>query len=157
VNGHNRLPHILTGFPAAASAFVAALENNRQKIAREAGLTGSELRALFYVARVVSTTPKELALHLEMTTGAVTAISRRLVDIDLLHRVDHPEDRRSLYLELTNHGHNIMVQLHGDFKKMLAASTSSLNADELELFTVGLSSVATEVKQHSGQPAAIAM
>ena len=142
-----RPSHALTGFPAAASRFVSALEANRHRIARDAGLTGSELRALFHIARVVSITPKDLAVYLGMTTGAVTAISRGLVEADYVHRVDHPEDRRSLYLELTPRGHEVMRSLHYDFDEMLAASTSSLTPVQLDAFTAALVSVSDEVRE----------
>ena len=87
--------HMLSGSPAAATEFVSALDSNRRKIAEDAGLTATELRAIFHVAQVVSITPKDLAAYLGMTTGAVTAIARSLVDADLLTRVDHPGDRRN--------------------------------------------------------------
>lgn len=138
--------HTLAGFPDAATAFVSALEANRRGIAERAGLTATELRALFHVAQVVSITPKGLAAYLGMTTGAVTAISRRLVEIDLLHRIDHPADRRSVYLELSPHGHEVMTEIHHDFRSMLADSTGRLSADELERFTSALRSVAGEVR-----------
>ncbi|PXA72077.1 MarR family winged helix-turn-helix transcriptional regulator [Cryobacterium arcticum] len=140
------LAHTLTGFPAAATAFVSALDANRQRIAEDAGVSATELRALFRVARSVSIMPKELADYLGLTTGAVTAIARRLVGADLLHRVDHPGDRRSLYLELTPHGHDVMGGIHHDFSEMLAASTTSLDAEQLAAFTDALTSVAAEVR-----------
>ncbi|WP_309616004.1 MarR family transcriptional regulator [Salinibacterium sp.] len=146
-----RTSHILTGFAASASAFVNALDGNRLRIAREAGVNGTELRALFRVARVVSVTPKDLAAHLGMTTGAITAISRRLVDMGLVDRVDHPDDRRSLYLELSPKGNEVMESIHREFTAMLSASTSSLNARQLADFTAALESVATEVRERSGQ------
>ncbi len=141
-----RPTHTLTGFAASATAFVSALEGNRHRIAERAGVTGTELRALFRVAQSVSMTPKELAAYLRMTTGAITAISRRLVDAGLLHRVDHPDDRRSLYLELTPLGHEVMGGIHRDFDAMLSASTSSLSPAELESFSAALASVAAEVR-----------
>ena len=146
------LAHVLTGFPAAATAFVSALDANRQRIADAAGVSATELRALFRVARTVSITPKDLAAHLGMTTGAITAIARRLVDSDLLQRVDHPGDRRSLYLELTPHGHEVMSGIHRDFSEMLAASTTSLDADQLAAFTEALTSVAAEVRTRTARP-----
>jgi DNA-binding MarR family transcriptional regulator len=138
--------HILTGFPAAASAFVSALENNRLQIARDLGITPTELRTLFFIGREVSTTPKALAAYLGMTTGAVTAISQKLVDGKHLHRVAHPGDRRSLYLELTPFGHEALHRIHQEFNSMLSASTSHLTPTQLEAFTDALSSVAIEVR-----------
>ena len=144
--------HTLTGFPDAATAFVSALEENRRRIAEAAGLTATELRAIFHVAKVVSITPKDLATYLGMTTGAVTAIARKLVESDLLHRIDHPADRRSLYLELSPHGHEVMSEIHGDFKGMLADSTGGLTPDELEAFTAALRSVSDEVRTRLQRP-----
>jgi len=144
-------PHTLSGFPAAASEFVSALDSNRRRIAERAGVSGTELRALFRIARMVSMTPKDLATYLGMTTGAVTAISRRLVDMGLLHRIDHPGDRRSLYLELTPHGHDVMGEIHREFNDMLSASTAALDAAQLEAFTAALTSVAAEVRVRSAQ------
>ena len=146
------LAHTLTGFPAAATSFVSALDANRQRIAQDAGVSATELRALFRVGRSVSITPKDLANHLSMTTGAITAIARRLVEADLLHRVDHPDDRRSLYLELTPHGHDVMSGIHQDFSEMLAACAISLTAKQLTAFTEALTSVASEVGTWSARP-----
>lgn len=146
------LAHTLTGFPAAATLLVSAFDANRQRIAQDSGVSGTELRALFRVGRSMSITPKDLAHHLGMTTGAITAIARRLVDANLLHRVDHPGDRRSLYLELTQHGHDVMSGIHRDFSKMLAACTTSLTAMQLTAFTEALTSVAAEVRTRSARP-----
>jgi DNA-binding MarR family transcriptional regulator len=141
--------HVLTGFPAAASAFVSALEYNRLRIARDLGVTPTELRTLFFIGREMSTTPKGLASYLGMTTGAVTAISQKLVESDLLHRIAHPDDRRSLYLELTPHGHAVMRSIHDEFNSMLSASTTALSPAELDAFTSALATVASEVRTRS--------
>ncbi|QWT24224.1 MarR family transcriptional regulator [Subtercola sp. PAMC28395] len=139
-------PHTLSGFPKAATDFVSALEANRLRIARDAGVSATELRALFRIAQAVSLTPKDLASHLGMTTGAVTAISRRLVDLGLVHRVDHPDDRRSLYLELSASGHDLMTQIHRSFNEMLAASAGHLDSEQLSDFTAALESVTAEIR-----------
>jgi len=149
MNAPDRPAHTLQGFPAAATEFVSALDANRRRIAADVGLNATELRALFHVARTVSITPKQLADYLGMTTGAVTAISRHLVDIDLLHRMDHPDDRRSLYLELTPRGHEVMSGIHSEFNRMIAESTSSLTPRQLDDFSSTLRSVAEEVRKRT--------
>jgi DNA-binding MarR family transcriptional regulator len=77
------------------------MEHNRNRVAAQNSLTCSELRALTWVAEAGSITPKVLAEAMEMTTGAVTAISNRLVALGMLTRLAHPHDRRSLLLMLT--------------------------------------------------------
>jgi DNA-binding MarR family transcriptional regulator len=152
MNHSERPSHTLSGFPAAATEFVSALDGNRRRIAERAGVSGTELRALFRVAQAVNITPKDLAAYLGMTTGAITAIARRLVELDLLHRIDHPGDRRSLYLELTPNGHEVMGAMHRDFTEMLSACTTELDAAQLAAFTAALKTVAVEIRIRSAQP-----
>ena len=135
----------LASFPAAAVRFVRALERNREKIALTHGLSATDLNALFHIGEVVSLTPKELAEYMRLTTGAITAISTRLVAAGLLERVDHPNDRRSLYLELSPHGHSVMAEIHRDFEGMIAAATKPLSPKQLKVFEAALSTVADEV------------
>ncbi len=142
-----RQTHALTGFPAAATRFVRALERNREAIARDHGLSASELRAFFWIAERGSVRPKELADHMEMTTGGITSVSQRLVDMALVQRSDHPNDRRSLFLELTAEGHDVMRTMHADFLQMIAASTTSLSAAEVADFEHALTAVTDEINQ----------
>ena len=143
--------HTLAGFPAAAVEFVNAMQHNRERIEQDAGLSASELRALFRVAAEMSVTPKQLAGYLDMTTAAITFISRRLVNAGLLHRVDHPNDRRSLYLELTPRAHRMMLDVHRDFLTLLEAATSDLSATELDSFSNRLRSVARSMAYNSAR------
>lgn len=145
------LTHALEGFPAAAILFVRALERNREKIATDHGLSASELRALFWVAEQGSVQPRDLATHMEMTTGGITAVSHRLVEMDLLERVAHPNDRRSLYLELTELGHSTMKQMHSEFNHMIEESTAALSEDELTAFEAALTAVAGEVSSRTAR------
>ena len=137
--------HTLDGFPAAAVVFLRALDSNRHRIARESGVTASELRALARVGEAGSITPKDLAESMEMTTGAVTAISTRLVEAELLRRVDHPSDRRSLFLELMPAGDEIMNQIYRDFDDAIAAATRAMPEVDLRAFSALLLSVAEEL------------
>lgn len=139
--------HDLVGFGAAATAFVSALDANRQRIADDAGLSRTQLRALFRISQAAEITPKELGRYLGVTTGAVTAIVQTLVDHDLVARVEHPRDRRSLLLTLSAHGHEVMAGIHDDFERMITEATRSLDSDELAAFVRALDTVATEVRR----------
>ncbi|MGV8858245.1 MarR family winged helix-turn-helix transcriptional regulator [Rhodoglobus sp.] len=143
--------HALEGFPAAAVRFVRALERNREQIAIDNGLSASDLRALFWIAEHSNVTPKAVAEHMEMTTGAITAITNRLSDRGLLQRVAHPSDRRSNFLELTETGHVLMREIHTDFNHMVSESTSCLAPEELIVFESALTRVAAEVAARTGR------
>jgi DNA-binding MarR family transcriptional regulator len=137
--------HALSGFGSAAVKFVRALELNQERVALDEGLTASELRTLFHIGTKVRVTPKELATYFGMTTGAITFIARRLVDAGLLQRVDHPSDRRSIYLELTPMAHTKLDTIHREFETMIEDSTQSLRPLDIDRFTQALSEVADEV------------
>ena len=140
-----RVTHALDGFPAAAIRFVRALERNREQIGKDHDLSPSELRALFWIAEEGSVTPKDVASHMQMTTGGITSVTNRLVDSGLLLRTAHPNDRRSFYLELSAAGHKTMKIIHSDFRSMVAESTSALSPDELRAFEAALDTAAAEV------------
>ncbi len=143
--------YALDNFPAAAIRFVRALERNRELIASDYGVSASELSALFHIAEVTSTTPKALAHHLQMTTGAITAIATRLVSANLVHRIDHPSDRRSLYLQLTPQGHEVMARIHSEFRAMIAASTAGLTAKQLADFEISLGTVSEQIAERTAR------
>lgn len=105
-------------------------------------MTGSELRALARIAELGAITPKDLADSINMTTGAVTAISSRLVEAGLLRRVGHPSDRRSLLLELTPQGNEIMERLYREYKMVFAHATAGLNEHDLRVCSALLLAVA---------------
>ena len=139
--------HTLTGFPNAAIHLLRALEDDRQHIAAQHGISAIELKGLFRIAAVGSVTPKQLAEHLSVTTGAITGISTRLVSAGLLHRVAHPNDRRSLYLELTDAGHRAMAAIHADFDEMVSDATLGITADELEVTMETLRRVTDAIRE----------
>ncbi|MDN3494925.1 MarR family transcriptional regulator [Planococcus sp. APC 4015] len=144
----------LDRIPAAAVRFARALDRNRERIAAEEGLSASELRALFYIGEHLRVTPKQLATHMHVTTGAVTFITRRLVELQMLSRSDHPDDRRSLFLELTPRAHAAMDRIHAEFDEMIRASTAQLDDQQLEQFTASLESVATAIAERTALAAA---
>ena len=144
-----RVTHALEGFPAAAIRFVRALERNREQIGTDHNLSPSDLRALFWIAEQGTVTPKDVSVHMQMTTGGITAITNRLVDAGLLLRNAHPNDRRSLYLELSPSGHDTMRTIHDEFRAMIADSTARLTPSDLQTFESALDLVADEINSRT--------
>lgn len=145
--------HLLDGFPDAAVHLRQALDLNQRRIALSKGLSGIELRAFFRTAQAGSITPKLLAQQLSVTTGATTGIATRLVDAGLIHRVEHPHDRRSLHLELTAHGHEIMAEINADFKEMVAAATREVAPHDLMVTTQAITRITNGIYAALGEEA----
>ena len=139
--------HLLEGFPHAAMNFFRALEANRRNAAVRFGLSEMDLRALFRIAEAGNITPKALAADLLVTTGAVTGVGDRLISAGLITRIAHPEDRRSILLELTAAGHEAMTQMHRDFIGMLMGAADLIDPAELKAATQTLHSITERVER----------
>ncbi|MFB2583010.1 MarR family winged helix-turn-helix transcriptional regulator [Herbiconiux sp. P15] len=137
--------YALSGFPQAALRLQRALDHNRARIAADEGVSPMELRALFRIAAEPGITPKRLAERLALTSGAVTGVSTRLVAASLIHRVEHPEDRRSIQLELTSHGVAVMDRIHEEFLAMVGAATTTTDAHDLAVTTEVLGRIADRI------------
>jgi DNA-binding MarR family transcriptional regulator len=141
-----RRTHLLTGLPDAVIHLLRALEEDRRRIASDRGLSTSELRSLFRVAESGSLTPRQLAQDLSVTNGAITGISTRLVAAGLVHRVPHPDDRRSLCLELTEEGHRVVAGIHADFTVTVTEATVDLADPDLDAATRALHQVTSAIR-----------
>lgn len=69
--------------------------------AEQAGLNSTDLMAIYYVRNGEGqATPKSLADHLGLTSGATTILLNRLASRGYLVRKPHPTDRRGILLSL---------------------------------------------------------
>jgi DNA-binding MarR family transcriptional regulator len=121
-------------FPTAAVTLLRGIELLRAKIASSERIGTTELRALARLSEGGALTPKQLAAALGLTTGAVTALTDRLVDSDFLSRAPHPTDRRSLTLTLTSAGETVMQRINVDFRQAImtaAANETPAQTEEL--------------------------
>jgi len=75
-----------------------ATERHRAGVARRLGLDGTEVAALAHLARHGSLTPSRLGELLFLTSGGVTALTRRLERAGYVQRRPHPRDKRSTVL-----------------------------------------------------------
>ncbi len=132
----------LIGVHAAVVLLLRALDKTRARMAADLDLSGSELRVLFRIAEPGRITPKMLATSTDLSMGAVTAIAARLVARDMVCRVANPEDRRSLFLELTASGAGTMNGLYDQFRALIGAGHASLSPAEEAILETQLLNVA---------------
>jgi DNA-binding MarR family transcriptional regulator len=77
-------------------------------IARQYGLNSADFRAMVYLRRALDGTPRSLADYLSHSLSATTAMVDRLVAAGYAVRSPNPEDGRSVYLELTADGADVV-------------------------------------------------
>jgi DNA-binding MarR family transcriptional regulator len=79
-----------------------ASARHRSGLSRQLGLTDSEMLAVAYLAQRGELRPAELGELLGLTSGAITALVRRLEDGGHLVRSRHPTDGRSVLVHLAD-------------------------------------------------------
>jgi DNA-binding MarR family transcriptional regulator len=87
----------------AASLQRFGLERDRMRaaLARQAGITATDLDALEHLEADGPLTQRELGDRLSLTSGAITMLVDRLERAGWVNRRPHPTDRRYLLLELS--------------------------------------------------------
>jgi DNA-binding MarR family transcriptional regulator len=98
----------------------AAHRRLRSVFASSVGLSPLEFNALMRIGEGDELTPKALAIHLDITTGAVTAMTDRLVGAGLVERTPNPNDRRSLLLSLTVTGNRARDTMYSQYYDAIA-------------------------------------
>jgi DNA-binding MarR family transcriptional regulator len=78
-----------------------ARDQMRAALARQAGITESDLDALEHLEAAGPLTQRDLGERLSLTSGAITLLVDRLEGAGWVQRGPHPTDRRYTLLELT--------------------------------------------------------
>lgn len=76
----------------------------------------TDLRVLLHLHAHDTTSPKELAVKLDHTTGSITALVDRMEKVGYLERRKHPTDRRSQTLHLTDTGNDVVQQVRNTYQ-----------------------------------------
>jgi DNA-binding MarR family transcriptional regulator len=118
--------HRLEGVPAALASLLRSLDSLRRAIAIEAGMSGTEVRAMARIAEADGITPKRLAELLEFTGASVTFVTSALAEKGLVERVPHPEDRRSLLLRTTTLGDKVANRMYDHFSSEITEASRSV-------------------------------
>jgi DNA-binding MarR family transcriptional regulator len=143
--------------------FVAALEEwievsmhrsmrNFIHYARKSGLTMSHMGALFHIHREGRCGVTELGNHLDVSSAAASQMLERLVQQDLILRMEDPDDRRVKKIVLTDKGERLLkdgIRAHQSWVEEL---TQTLAPDEKDTIRVALK-VLIEKVRHLKQPA----
>ena len=112
-------------YDRALRAFSRARHHNARLLDAVAGrwsVAASDIRALGFIAERGTPTPRELADHLGVTTGAVTSMLDRIERAGLANRTPHSSDRRSIRLELTDRGREAVDDASAHYRRVFAAA-----------------------------------
>ncbi|MEO6998601.1 MAG: MarR family transcriptional regulator [Terracoccus sp.] len=90
-------------------------------MAAELGVNLTGLSSLSHLAAAPGMTPKALSDLLGITTGSTTGAVDNLVEAGFLRREPHPDDRRSVVLQLTPAGHQAVERVIERYRSALTS------------------------------------
>ena len=82
----------------------ALKKNSDRRLLEVAGVTTAQMSALVFIDAEETTTQTRLAKELGLNDSAITAMVRRLNDLELVERVRDDSDGRAWFLKLTKFG-----------------------------------------------------
>jgi DNA-binding MarR family transcriptional regulator len=98
---------------------------------RAEGITYSQMHALTALKEHRSMIGKDLADYMQLTPSSVTQLIESLVQNGYVARQQDEEDRRNVYLHLTESGQQKIAHLREARKKILETFNSTLSDEEL--------------------------
>jgi DNA-binding MarR family transcriptional regulator len=117
------------------------------------GLTSQQASLLTLAARR-STSPAALLDEVGVDTAGMTRLLDRLAAKGLIERVRHPDDRRSVVIELTPAGRALVPQLPPIFGRVTTALLAGFSATEIEQLSAMLLRILANLRDVPTPPTA---
>ncbi len=95
-----------------------------------------------------SLTLLELSVELGLDRSTVSRLSKGLVDKGYCTYLTNEDDRRSRYLKLTKFGRQMLNEIHSTAINQVTAALQTLNGEEKDLVSQGLSIYAKALKNN---------
>ena len=118
------------------------------------GLTGPQRLVLRILGRTPRVMPSELAELLHLDRGTVSGVLDRLVDQQLIVRRPHPEDGRSVLVELSARGKLLDRETAGTVEACVRRALASLPRSKVDAAIAVLEALARELTREEERGAA---
>lgn len=123
------------------------LRSISKRMQKRLGVTAPQRLALRLVGRQPGMTPSQLAALLHLDRGTLTGILERLELQSLITRRPHPEDRRSVLLNLTRSGKRLDREVEGSVEECIRRALESLPKAKVEAAREVLDRIVQEVER----------
>jgi DNA-binding MarR family transcriptional regulator len=148
-NGAAALPNVLQ-FMQLLWAVAHGLEKASKRMSGEIGVTGPQRLALRVAGLFPGLSAGDLATILHVHPSTLTGILQRLVDQQLLVRLDDPRDRRRAVLRLTARGARINAVGHGTVEAAVAEALDGISPRDRAATTRALDRLASHLQSSGG-------
>jgi DNA-binding MarR family transcriptional regulator len=133
----------------ALNLLIRTVDSFRHRLAQDAQVGMTELRALNRIAAAGTMSPKQLADSLDLTTGTVTALLDRMERAELVTRAPHPTDRRMLQIQATPLGLERLNVALSSFDANVEAAARTMGPEAVAAGAQFLQRVTEEMERQS--------
>lgn len=137
--------HVLDGLPFTAQVFLRALDGIRSGLAEDAGVTGTELRALSRVAEDAGLDTVALGESLELPAAVVATLVDGLESRGLLSAAADRPGSVAATLRLTPAGHALIAATYESFQHTINTAAESLGPERQVIFESGMLKMARKL------------
>jgi DNA-binding MarR family transcriptional regulator len=111
-----------------------------------------QLRSLAFLNRSPGASLSDLAEHLGVTCATASATTERLVQRDLVQRIDNPQERRRVLLNLTEDGKHHLKQSQDQTRAHIADLLEGLTPEQVSNIEEGLALLKNVFEQTELKP-----
>ena len=109
------------------------MEDARERAAKQQSLHPTDFSCVGYLNHVEgAVSPKEIGLHLGLSSGSITALLDRLEKAGFIRRVSNPADRRSVLIELDRTAARDAIELYQHLENRYRNVAASFSDDQLD-------------------------
>ncbi|MCG6134614.1 MAG: MarR family transcriptional regulator [Nostoc sp. LLA-1] len=117
-----------------------------------ASLSVPQLRSLAFLNRNPDASLSDLAEHLGVTCATASATTERLVQRNFVQRVDDPQERRRVLLNLTEEGRHHLKQSQDQTRAHIAELLDNLTPEQISHIEEGLGLLKNVFEQREIKP-----
>jgi DNA-binding MarR family transcriptional regulator len=119
-------------------------------------LTGQQFVMLHFISKTGPCKVTDLASRMEVKPSAITVMIDRLITQGVVQRRHDDKDRRVVFIDMTDRGHEVLEQLQQLRREIIGSYLNDLDADKLAVFLDVFEQIAGKIPKSvhpSNQPA----
>lgn len=106
-------------------------KSERSKISNAMNLADGQMILLIMLGKLGQCNATDIATHIGITSGAVTGMTDKLVQMGLVHRERSEQDRRVVYFTLTDEGRGLVTRIKEQQYELMIETLAPVNEEEL--------------------------
>jgi DNA-binding MarR family transcriptional regulator len=115
-------------------------------------LTGQQFVMLHFISKNGPCKVTDLAEKMEVKPSAITVMIDRLIAQEVVQRRHDDKDRRVVFIDMTDRGHDVLLQLQNLRRQIIGNYLYDLDAAKLDIFLDILEQIAGKIPRPTHPP-----